>query len=497
MPTNTYDLIVLGDEFPGLVAATLCARRGMRVLLARSDERKLSYQLGPHRFPVRPLPFVGMSSPAVRRVLEELHFDHLLKRKLRVHKPAFQFVGPDARIDVGADDEGLDKELERELDEPAIVREGCQRSTAVAGFLDPILGQDITFPPAGFWERREVGRSATRLEEEAEAWFSEIADNSFARALLELPAVLGGSCDPQSLSAQVRARTFNTWRQGSPRLAGDWQALGEVFMEKFTSHSGEVRTVHPAAITFSWGKATGIRLESGEELGANHVIAAMPVDDLRKLAEDKHPKRLSQLADRIEPAGYRSTLNFLVAETGVPPGMAPTALVVCDTEAPLIGDNAFAIYRDEPDDAARVVVTVEAICPAPDPGEELDDALADLRVGLRERLETVMPFFSDHVLLAHSPNEAAPAEGGTGELTLSKSFAPVPLWRSTIESYLGVSAVPYSVGIKNLTVASSQVLCGLGLEGDFAAGWCAARIACASAGKKRDHLKDDLLVGKG
>jgi len=497
MPTNTYDLIVLGDDFAGLVAATLCSRRGMRVLLARTEERKLNYRLGPHRFPVRPLPFVGMASPAVRRVLEELHFDHLLKRRLRVHKPAFQLVGPDARIDVSADDVGLAKELERELDDPDPVRDGCQRASAIAGSLDPVLGQDIAFPPAGFWERREVGRSATRLEEDAEAWFETLADNPFARSLIELPAVMGTHGDPLALSAPARARAFDLWRQGTPRLSGDWHALSEVFLEKFTSHSGELRTVHPEAITYGWSKATGVRLENGEELGANHIIAALPLEELQELAEDKRPKRLAQLAERIEPAGYRCTLNFLVSETGIPAGMAPTALVVCDTSAPLIGDNAFAVYRDEPDDSARVVVTVEAICPVPEPGQALEDALADLRVGLRERLENVMPFFSEHVLLAHSPHETTPAEGASGELALARPFAASPVWKSSIERYLGVSGVPYSVGVKNLTVASSQVLCGLGLEGDFAAGWCAARIACASAGKKRDHLRDDLLVGKG
>ena len=177
--------------------------------------------------------------------------------------------------------------------------------------------------------------------------------------------------------------------------------------------------------------------------------------------------------------------------------MSSSVLVVCDLAAPLIGDNAFAVYRDEPDDEARTVVTVEALCPAPEPGQDLEDAIADLRVGLRERLELVMPFFSEHVLLAHCPHETSPAEGAAGELILTRPYSPVPVWHSEIESYMGVSGAPYSIGIKNLTLASDQVLCGLGLEGDFAVGWCAARMACASAGKKRDHLRDDLLVGKG
>jgi hypothetical protein len=51
------------------------------------------------------------------------------------------------------------------------------------------------------------------------------------------------------------------------------------------------------------------------------------------------------------------------------------------------------------------------------------------------------------------------------------------------------------VGVKNLTTASSQNLPGLGLEGDFAAGWCAARLVCTAAGKKKDYLKDEVLLG--
>jgi hypothetical protein len=338
-----------------------------------------------------------------------------------------------------------------------------------------------------------VSRSASHLDEEAEEWFEALEEAELARAFIELPAVLGTRCDPFSLSAQARARSFELWRQGTPRLAGDWQTLHDVFMEKLTSHSGEVRTARVGEITYRWGKANGIRLETGEELGADHIIAALPISELLALTESKQPKRLSQCVERISLAGYRYTLNFLASEAGIPEGMASTVLVLGDANQPLIGDNALAIYLGEPDDEARVVVTVEAICPVPKQNQSLDDALADLRVGIRERLETVMPFFSDHILLVHSPHEAIPAEGGDGKLELANPIPAQPVWSSTMESHLGVSAAPYSVGIKHLTIASSQVLSGLGLEGDFTTGWCAAKIACAAAGKKRDHLRDDLL----
>lgn len=494
MPTNTYDLIVIGDDFAGLVAGTLCASRGMRVLVCKTTDRKASYNLGPYRLPVSALPFVGLTSPAVKRVVDELHFDHLLKRKLRAHEPAFQLVGPDARIDVDADELHLAKELSRELPGLDEAAQLCEAAGEIARQFDPVLGQDVAFPPAKFWERREVSRNMTRLAEEAARWFETVEGHELVRAFVELPAALGSRTNPFSLSPEARARTFTMWRRGTPRISGDWQTLRDVFEEKLTTHSGEIRRARIAELTFSWGKVSGIRLDSGEELGAGHVIAAMPVADLMPLVEKKKPKRLAQCIEKVSAAGYRYTLNLVVDEAAIPEGMADTVLVVADATAPLIGDNAFAIYVGEPDSEARAVVTVEAVCAAPEEGTSLDDLFADLRVGLRQKLEMVMPFFSEHVLLAHSPHEAIPAEGGDGELQLPHALPPQPMWSSQLEGYMGVTGVPYSVGVKHLTLASSQILAGLGLEGDFASGWCAAKLACAALGKKRDPARTDLFA---
>jgi phytoene dehydrogenase-like protein len=497
MPTNTYDLIVLGDELAGLVAGTLCARRGMRVLHARTGVVPEAYQLGPYKLPARALALVGLGTPAIKRVIDELSFDHLLKRKLIEHAPAFQLVAPDARIDVGTDDVVLHKELARELPAPAATAAALEGAAAIANQLDAVLGPETTFPPAGFWERREVGRSTARLEEEAAAWFAAAEADPIARSFVELAAALHGRTNPLDLSPLGRARALATWRQGTPRLPGDYQTLREILTEKMGSHSGEVRSVRPAELLWSWGKAAGLRLESGEELGAEHIIAALPLEQLAPLVDKKHPKQLAKLIEGIRPAGWRYTLNLVVAEGGIPEGMARTVLVVVDPSAPPIGANAFAIHRGEPDSEARVVVTIEAVCPLPEAGEKLQDTFADLRVALRERLDLVMPFIGEHVVLAHSPHEGVPAEGAEGALELAEPLKPLPVWASQLDPYIGLTAVPYQVGIKHLTVASSQVIPGLGIEGDFIAGTCAARIACQSAGKKRDYLQEERAVIAG
>ena len=497
MPTNTYDLIVLGDDLAGVVAGALCARRGMRVLHARVGVVPEAYQLGPHRLPVRPLVLAGLATPAVKRVIDELHFDHMLKRKLIDHAPPFQLVAPDARIDVTGDDVVLARELTRELPSPALASSAIEGAAGLAAQLDAVLGPETTFPPAGFWERREVGRSTARLEEEAAAWFAAAADDDLARSFLELPAALHCRTNPLAMSPLGRARTLATWRAGTQRLPGDYQALRDMLTEKMGSHSGEVRSVRPTDLLWSWGKASGIRLESGEELGAEHIIAALPLDQLSPLVDKKSPKQLARLIEGVKPAGWRYALNLVVAEGGIPEGMARTVLVIADPSAPPVGANAFAIHRGEPDSEARVVITIEAVCPLPQNGESLQDAFADLRIALRERIDMVMPFIGDHVVLAHSPHEGVPAEGAEGALELAEPIRPLPVWGSTLDPYLGLTAVPYQVGIKHVTMASSQVIPGLGLEGDFIAGACAARIACQSAGKKRDYLQEESVLASG
>lgn len=494
MPTNSYDVIAVSDDFAGLVAATLCARRGLRVLLLSSGERPARYSVGDYKLPCAPLPLIGMSSPAVRRVLDELHFVHPLKRKLIESRPSFQFVSPEARIDVEEDEVALVRELERELGYGNGHAAACERAGVVSRLFDPVFSQEIALPPIGFWERREIARTAGKLEEEARRW-SDSIDGAAARAMLDMPSVAWANCDLESLSPEARLRCFDQWRQGTPRLSGDWTSMRDVFLDKFASHNGEVRVATPSELTFGWGKVTGVRLEEGEELGASHLVAAMPVADLLELSGKKATKDLRKAADGIEVAGYRYTLHLVVDEAGIPEGMARTALVVSDLEAPLTGANAMSVYVDEPDDQARVLVSVEARCPVPDGDRSLDDEMADLRVGIRERLELVMPFLSEHVLLAHSPHESAPAETPDGPIDVKRPMPAPPIWRSHLESVLGVTALPYSMGIKHLSMASTQVIPQLGLEGQFLAGYCAAKLACASSGKRKDYLKDEVISG--
>jgi hypothetical protein len=92
-----------------------------------------------------------------------------------------------------------------------------------------------------------------------------------------------------------------------------------------------------------------------------------------------------------------------------------------------------------------------------------------------------MPFAKDRVRLVSAPYLDATGVRGSRLL-------PHPLYEFEVESVLGVTGLSQRTPVKNLILASREVLPGLGLEGEYLAGLRAARLV-QEALKKRDPLK--------
>jgi hypothetical protein len=120
-----------------------------------------------------------------------------------------------------------------------------------------------------------------------------------------------------------------------------------------------------------------------------------------------------------------------------------------------------------------------------------------LRAGLWRRIGEVMPFFEKHLVLAHSPFEATPPQvpGGRGSYDVPRNLplAMTPVWKGTQPATADTAVLSYVSGLKNLTLTGDQILPALGLEGALVAGWSAAKVACALAGKKKDYLRDEVV----
>ncbi len=501
MPSNSYDLVVLGDDLAALVCATLCVRRGLRTLVL-GDDRPARYTLGPHKLPIDPVMWPSTAGSAADRVLKELHAELALRRKLREPKIAAQIVTPDLRIDLGAD--RLLGELEREVGSAAAATwlGRWDRSSELARSLDPMLASEHAFPGVGFFERREVAKLAERANTDAGAWWTDVQATDPATFAIwrHLAAIALRHPSPGALAI---ARAIDAWRTGPSPLRGDGDGIRELLVEKLTTAGGEVRAGKVAEIDVSWGKISKLTLANGDELGAGQVVASRPPAELAELLGKKAPKRLAELASGMAIVGYRYTLNIVIDEAGLPEHMAPTVAVIASPEKDPSGDAAFSIHLGETDDTGRVIATIAAVLPtdgAVDQDRLVSKCMA-LRTGLWRRLGEVMPFFERHLVLAHSPFEGTPPQvpGGRGSYDVPRNLplAMTPVWAATtpdnaVDHATG-GTLTYLTGLKNLTLTGEQILPGLGLEGALASGWSAAKVACAVAGKKKDYLRDETV----
>jgi phytoene dehydrogenase-like protein len=494
VPSNSYDVVVLGDDLAALVCATLCARRSLRTLILGAD-RPARYLLGPHKLPVEPSSWPTAPGSAGERVLKELHAELALRRKLREPKIAAQLVAPELRVDLSAD--RLAPELEREVG-PAgadwLAR--WDRSGEIARAFDAVLSGEHAFPGVGFFEKRELGKLTADAAEAAAAWWADAERDPNAALWRPLAAIAQRHPAPAPIAI---ARAITAWRTGPGALRGDGDAIRELLIEKLTTAGGEIRAGKVTELGVSWGKLTSLTLQNGDEIGAGQIIASRPPSELAELLGKKAPKRLTELADSVQLAGYRYTLNIVLDEAGLPEHMAPTVAVIARADGAPVGDAAFSIHLSETDDGGRVVATIGAILPSDGPldPDHAPARCAALRIALWQRLDEVMPFFERHLVLAHSPFEATPPHvpGGRGSYDVPRGIplAMAPIWRGQLPQTADTGALPYTTGVKNLTLTGDQILPSLGIEGALVAGWSAAKVACAIAGKKKDYLRDEVV----
>ncbi len=481
MATQNFDVIVLGNDFAGLVAATLCASRGLRVLLAETDKQLDTYQLGNESLPVAPFILSGLESPGVARVMNELHFQHLFKRRLELIERGCQLLAPGMRLEADPDRERFARAYRRETgkDDNWLLA----ADEAIAS-LPALLELDACMPPTGFWERREIGKIIARCHSDAQAWLEREHD---AQSELILLLATLGAAGSDSASSLTKARALAHTRQGAARIQGDWKTWRGIFLDKFKSHNGELRRVDAQELSTGWSKVTGLKCVD-DAFTCDYLIASMPADELMALVGKKPPKQLVELAKGAVPSAYRYTLNLIMQMGGLPEGMAPLAFSILDPAAPMTGGN-FAILSQRPAaQGGRVVLTMQGLIAADADGDPLPGAINE---ELLAHARQIMPFLDKHLQDWDSPH-ALPHSSASRSLT--EALAPSPVWHCPKDETLGLMALPYAAGLKQMCLAGAQTLPELGLEGQLIAGWSAAKLACAGIGKRKPSSRPSVLA---
>jgi len=431
-PTQRYDVAVVGNALPGLVAAALLAQRGLRVLHVAAVGGG-TYEAGGFRLPSRPelLP-APKHVPVVRETLEELALAAPVQRSLQP-APA-QFVLPRARFELDSVECFFGTGANAALAQLASDAETLAPLVAAPPLLPRTLGERLRL-----WNHARANRARflAPLDLGAAAALAEplLALHRFATADRSPPLALGF------------ARATAPLLQGLHRLPEG--GLAAQLVGHVRARRGDALVARVEAVQLERGHAAGLQI-GGELWRARSVLAALPVPQLLPLLpEGRRTARLRALGEgaRALPLHVR---NLVLARDGVPPALGPLAVATRDGAAALF-ERRPALRTDGSEDPAAATITVSSY----DEG-----ALDDL-------IEDVLPFHGPHVL--HRSDSPDPGAG----VDLA---VPRPN---------GFEGLPVATPVPGLFLAGPELLPALGLEGAFLAGRALAARVQAIAGRER------------
>ena len=480
MPKNFFDIVCLGFDLSGLVASTLLARQGYRTLILRravvSSEGAGAYPRSGIR--QSPLLFIGQhSSPVLRQVLVDLGLTQELRNRLLPLDPAYQVLMPGHRLDLGGTAPDTREEVARELPE-------------ARDRLDPLLGRihdlheqvqslfepPLVLPPVGFWQRRALvlRLRAAGLSEELgiEDPLGGLGRDDPLRLFFELPCAFLVSSDSASLGRLARCRLLGHLQHGVSFISGSRDGLAELVLDRFSCYGGVLDDNSVAeGIELGWGKAPLISLShSGEEIGCNQILFNQDAQRLPELLPPSQKRSaLQELVDRVRVGSYRATLCLSVRSEAIPAAMGRLAFLVGDHAAPLIEENLVMITVQGEGGAREITASVHLKGEGAGLGGE--QGLRGLKDRILARLHGLLPFLDRHTLEC----------GEIEQADLQPLYSTGPAGLDTL------GLLPYRTPYKKILLCCSQILPGLGLEGEFLAGVSACKVA-GSVVKRRNLL---------
>lgn len=485
---HVYDVIVLGGQLGGALAAALLAKRGYRILLVDHDGMGAGYERDGYLLPYAPFIAPGVKSmPLVELAFEELALTTTLQRALETRSPALQLVLPRQRLDLHREPAATAADMRRAFgDAGAPVAAAIEALAAHHEKTDAFLREPLMdLPPDGFmqawklngWIKRNPG-----VDEPVPAPAGEEVGALLAR-LQSFMSYLAGASTPLAVG-----RPLSQALRSPGRYPGGREGLREILLKKLSDLGGVVlgrdggENFVAEELAFEGGKLVGVKLLQSENIyRAGAVLAATDAGALRRLVHDKkrHRKLVEQL-DQSTTKHFLFSVNWVVDADALPRGMGDQVLVHVNEElGAMLVQVGPARRVGKPDDESRRVVCAGAFVPAS--ARELGEAhLKSLAERLSGHLEALMPFARERAALISAPYLDAGGVRGSRLL-------PHPLFGVDVEQKLGVEGLKQRTAVKNLILANREVLPGLGLEGEFVAGIRGARLVQETL-PKRDPL---------
>lgn len=467
---HVYDVLIIGGQLGGALAAALFAKRGLQVLYVPHDGLGQPYAHGEARLPHAPFFMPPIKAvPAFDEALQELGINAAVGRL--VHPASLQVLEQDRWYELTHDEKRRGPELARAFGGDAeTFDELMRKAQSAAEASDSFFQAHPDLPPEGFFGRWKFKRSLTRFP--GLGLDTPLATDAIIRKLTPFVTSLEGA------SPLSRARALGRALAGPAVITGGREALWSALTDRARELGADVLAAdEPVERIALDGSTVGVRLSKGDTTyRAGFMVAAMDLDVLTRLMPEKSQKSAAKVLPAVTAQKALVTLNLVLPENALPRGLGPLALV----DAPQLDGGALLLQLSpgpKPDERV-LTVSVQASTGLRAGGEP---AVRALLTQVHAAMARVMPFTKQHVTLESSPwIDAAPIVAGRAEVH--------PLLAAPPTGWLGVSALTTSAPWKRVMLASRQVLPGLGFEGEVLASQRAVK-RVELALKKNDPLR--------
>lgn len=479
-----HDALVIGSQLGGLVAAALLAKRGHRVLVIDHDGLGDGYHDGGYTLPYAPALLPPLKAiPAAESAFAELGMTTDLARLVTPHDPELQVLLPGHRFDLPRDEKKRARELGREFADPKAAESVWNALTAAPELSHEFLKADVPFPAVGWWERWKERRRAAGDSGLQKALAAQPPEgHPLAAVARELSAFLSYRHD-EPLHGLAVSRALGLWLRGPQRIPGGLEALRALLHKRIRELGSEVLGGEKPAIVeeleVQGSRIAGVKLvgDPGVHIG-RAVISATDAQALRRLVPPQaRKKRLAEQLDAVRLKRFQLAVNLVLPADHLPQGLAPLgALVPDDAELGLVVYEVLPARQGGKDTGEKVVCAAAIVsAQARDLGDEHLEGLANR---IRDAMLSVLPFAKPTKVSVPLLTKGAPR---------GSRLTPHPLFEIDEPPELGVTGLSPRTPLKNLYLASREVLPGLGLEGELITGQqVAARVQAQL--KKKDPL---------
>lgn len=481
MNSKFFDVIVLGENLSGLIAATLLARRKYSVLLIRCvSVPGREDHLGRCIRRSHPI-FPGFFDyPVPTAIIRELNLGHRFRSVFKPSSPLFQVVGSANRLTINDDRKRLTMEFSREFGsstQAAEIVTMLEHLEECNELLDQLLIPELAYHAESMRDKWELSSHLKdfnkRCSERADL-FTELdrlwSGTRLGRCIATVEGFAGDAGDGNFDKLFAYRRGAGMFSEILCEASGE--SIEDILQEKFEKYGG--RILDASALDNFVAGRSGFRFsDKTYDYGSDALICNLDYFLLPEIFKGKKIDRyLSNQLSKIKPTQVWIKTSLMLKRRVIPEGMGHNLFLVSD-------DEPLTFYHRDPMVAAEVDVERLDIHRPLDIANFNAGGTKKLRNAVMNQARWLIPFLDENVEKVYV--ESAPDRP---DETFGVDLAGRRLVYERLEETDCFGGVSYHLPFRNAYLAGPEVMPELGMEGEFITGWTIVRQICKKLPKK-------------